>query len=131
MLTKEQKREQSEQLKDALSDVSMLFLLDNTGLNVNDVNRLRSEIRNTEATYKVVKNSVVKLAVDGTPMQDMTEFLVGPKALAFTPGDPVADHDQPPAPGIANSGREVNRGLKSAPLRPAVVESYCSLLHLV
>ena len=90
MLTKEQKREQSEQLKDALSDVSMLFLLDNTGLNVNDVNRLRSEIRNTEATYKVVKNSVVKLAVEGTDLEVLSPHMKGPKTLAYTAGDGVA-----------------------------------------
>ena len=90
MLTKEQKREQSEQLKDALSDVSMLFLLDNTGLNVNDVNRLRSEIRNTEATYKVVKNSVVRLAVEGTDLEVLSPHMKGPKTLAYTAGDGVA-----------------------------------------
>ena len=46
MLTKEQKREQSDQLEMHLSDVSTLFLLENTGLNVNDVNVLR--VRDTK-----------------------------------------------------------------------------------
>lgn len=90
MLTKEQKREQSDQLKDALSDISTLFLLENTGLNVNDVNVLRSEIRNTEGTYKVVKNSVVKLAVEGTDLEVLAPHMTGPKTLAFTDGDAVA-----------------------------------------
>lgn len=90
MLTREQKREQSEHLKDALSDVSTLFLLENTGLNVNDVNVLRSEIRKSEGTYKVVKNSVVKLAVEGTDLEVITPHMVGPKTLAYTEGDAVA-----------------------------------------
>jgi large subunit ribosomal protein L10 len=90
MLTRAQKLEQSEQLKDALSDISMLFLLDNTGLDVNDVNQLRSEIRKTEATYKVVKNSVVKLAVQGTDLEVLAPHMTGPKTLAFTDGDGVA-----------------------------------------
>ncbi|MGD8439130.1 MAG: 50S ribosomal protein L10 [Holophagae bacterium] len=90
MLTKEQKREQSEQLRSALSDVSTLFLLENTGLDVNDVNVLRSEIRKTEGTYKVVKNSVVKLAVEGTDFEVLTPHMSGPKTLAFTEGDAVA-----------------------------------------
>ncbi len=90
MLTKEQKREQSNQLRDALSDVSTLFLLDNTGLNVNEVNVLRSAIRQTEGTYKVVKNSVVKLAVEGTDLEVLTPHMTGPKTLAFTEGDAVA-----------------------------------------
>ena len=90
MLTKEQKREQSDKLRNVLSDISTLFLLENTGLNVNDVNVLRSEIRKTEGTYKVVKNSVVKLAVEGTDLEVLTPHMTGPKTLAFTEGDVVA-----------------------------------------
>jgi large subunit ribosomal protein L10 len=90
MLTKEQKREKSDQLKDALNDISMLFLLENTGLDANEANVLRSEIRKTEGTYKVVKNSVVKLAVEGTELEVITPHLVGPKTLAYTDGDGVA-----------------------------------------
>jgi large subunit ribosomal protein L10 len=90
MLTKEQKREQSDQLRNVLNDVSTLFLLENTGLNVNDVNVLRSEIRKTEGSYKVVKNSVVKLAVEGTDLEILTPHMTGPKTLAFTEGDAVA-----------------------------------------
>ena len=90
MLTKEQKHEQSLQLRDRLADVTTLFLLENRGLNVNDVNSLRSEVRRTEATYKVVKNTVVRLAVEGTEMEGITPFLFGPKVLAYTSGDGVA-----------------------------------------
>jgi large subunit ribosomal protein L10 len=90
MLTKEQKYEQSLQLRDRLTDVTTLFLLENKGLNVNDVNSLRSEVRRTEATYKVVKNAVVRLAVEGTEMEGITPFLIGPKVLAYTAGDGVA-----------------------------------------
>ena len=90
MLTKEQKHEQSLQLRDRLTDVTTLFLLENKGLNVNDVNSLRCEVRRTEATYKVVKNTVVRLAVEGTEMEGITPFLIGPKVLAYTAGDGVA-----------------------------------------
>ena len=90
MLTKEQKLEQSEQLRETLDGVHTLFLLENTGLSVNEVNRLRSEVRKTEAVYKVVKNTVVKLAVAGTDKEGLTPYLVGPKALAFTEGDGIA-----------------------------------------
>ena len=90
MLTKEQKHEQSLVLRDHLEGVTTLFLLENTGLNVNDVNVLRSEVRNTDATYKVVKNTVVRLAVEGTEMEGITPFLSGPKVLAYTGGDGVA-----------------------------------------
>ena len=90
MLTKEQKLEQSQKLRDNLVDVKTMFLLDNRGLKVNDVNVLRSEVRNTEATYRVVKNSVARLAIAGTDKEAISPFLVGPKVLAYTAGDGVA-----------------------------------------
>ena len=90
MLTKEQKHEQSLELRGGLADVTTLFLLENKGLNVNDVNILRSQVRKMEATYKVVKNTVVRLAVEGTEMEGITPFLSGPKVLAYTAGDGAA-----------------------------------------
>ena len=90
MLTKGQKLEQSEQLRETLDGVNTLFLLENTGLSVNEINQLRSEVRKTEAFYKVVKDTVVKLAVAGTDKEGLTPYLVGPKALAFTEGDGIA-----------------------------------------
>lgn len=90
MLTKEQKREQSDQLRETFSGINTLFLLENHGLSVNEVNQLRSNVRRSNGTYKVVKNSVVKLAIDGTDKADLAGHLVGPKALAWTEGDPVA-----------------------------------------
>jgi large subunit ribosomal protein L10 len=89
MLTKEQKREQYEQLRETLSDVTTLFLLDNNGLSVNQVNELRQQVRAINATYKVFKNSVVKLAIEGTDLEGLTSHLVGPKVLAFTSGDGI------------------------------------------
>lgn len=90
MLTKEQKREQFEQLRENLSDVNTLFLLQNRGLSVNEVNELRARIRQTEAYYRVFKNSVVRLAVEGTSMEGLSPFLTGPNAIAYTSGDGVA-----------------------------------------
>ena len=90
MLTKEQKLEQSQQLRDNLAEVKTMFLLDNRGLKVNDVNILRSEVRNTDSTYRVVKNSVARLAIEGTDKEVLSPFLTGPKVLAYTAGDGVA-----------------------------------------
>jgi large subunit ribosomal protein L10 len=90
MLTREQKQQQSEELRSLLSDVTTLFLLENTGLKVNEVNVLRSQVRKTEGSYRVAKNSVVRLAVEGTEMEGIAPFLTGPKVLAYTAGDAVA-----------------------------------------
>jgi large subunit ribosomal protein L10 len=89
MLTKDQKREHYEQLRGVLSDATTVFVLANTGLKVNEVNELRSKVRDASASYKVVKNSIVRLAIDGTPMEGLSPYLKGPNALAFTGGDAV------------------------------------------
>ena len=83
-------QQQYEELRATLSDVNALFLMDNCGLNVNELNQLRSQVRQAEATYKVVKNSVTRLAIEGTRLEGLSSALVGPKALAFTEGDAVA-----------------------------------------
>jgi large subunit ribosomal protein L10 len=90
MLTKEQKQQQYEQLRDDLSNVTTLFLMQNHGLNVNQINELRNKVRETDARYKVYKNSVVKLAIEGTSLEPLSEHLQGPNAIAFTDGDGVA-----------------------------------------
>jgi len=90
MLTKEQKWEQSRTLQTALSQISTLFILENHGLTVNEVNELRTRVRAADATYKVVKNSVVRLALEGTPLEGLSEHLAGPNAFAFTDGDGVS-----------------------------------------
>lgn len=91
MLTREQKQVQYEELRNNLSGAHTVFLLENTGLKVNEINELRSKVRETEgSTYKVVKNSVVRLAVDGTDMAGIAPYLVGPKAIAYTTGDAAA-----------------------------------------
>ena len=91
MLTREQKKEQSEQVRDSLSGIETLFVMENTGLTVNQVNQLRSQVRGVDGShYRVIKNSVVQMAIEGTPMADLSEHLTGPNAYAFTSGDAVA-----------------------------------------
>ena len=90
MLTKEQKREQSDKLRGAFADITTLFVLTNSGLSVNEVNELRSKVRESKATYRVAKNSVVRLAVEGTALEGLGAHLQGPNAFAYTTGDGVA-----------------------------------------
>ncbi len=90
MLTKEQKRLQFEALRQDIEGIQTLFLLENVGLTVNAVTDLRRRVREIDATYKVVKNSVVRLAIEGTDKEGLTPHLKGPKVLAFTSGDAAA-----------------------------------------
>jgi len=91
MLSRDQKKEQSEQVRETLDGIETLFVMENVGLTVNQVNQLRSQVRGVEGSqYRVIKNSVVRLAVEGTPLAGLAEHLTGPNAYAFTSGDAVA-----------------------------------------
>ncbi len=89
MLTRQEKQERVQELKETLSAVNSLFVVENRGLTVNQVNELRSRIRAINARYHVHKNAIVRFAVKDTPMEELTEDLVGPNAFAYTAEDPV------------------------------------------
>lgn len=89
MLTREQKQTQADELRRTLDTVNTVFVLENHGLSVNDVNQLRSKVRETGASYRVIKNSVVQLAITETPFEVLSERLSGPNAFAFTETDAV------------------------------------------
>ncbi len=90
MLTREQKRELAARVRDEIAAVNTLFIMENTGLTVNEVNQLRAQIREVDATYKVIKNNIVRMALADTPLSELAEHLRGPNGFAFTSGDGIA-----------------------------------------
>ena len=51
---------------------------------------LRRQVRAAKGRYRVVKNTLVRRALKGTPFAPLTDQCVGATALAYTGGDPVA-----------------------------------------
>jgi large subunit ribosomal protein L10 len=66
-----------------------IFVTEYRGLKVRELADLRRSLRERSAQYKVVRNTLTKLALSGTPFEDLSELFVGPVALAFYTGDPV------------------------------------------
>ena len=89
MLTRAQKQEQIETLKGALAPAQGLFVMDFSGLTVGEVTELRQKVRAADGSYLVVKNTLAKLAVVGSPNEPMQSLLIGPSAVADTRLDPV------------------------------------------
>ena len=79
-----------DELKDSLSRAASLVVADYRGLTVEEVNGIRSEIRQNACTYRVIKNTLVKRAIEGTPLEGIAEFFKGPTAIAYSYEDPVA-----------------------------------------
>lgn len=84
-----EKREFIAQLATVFADTSFVLVAQNKGLTVADVSNLRRRMRDAGATYKVAKNRLAMLALDGTRFQGIAPLLKGPTALAWS-RDPVA-----------------------------------------
>lgn len=68
----------------------VVFAWDYRGLKVSDATALRQKIRESGATYRVVKNTLALRALEGTSVEPLTAHLKGMTGLAFTDSDPVA-----------------------------------------
>ena len=84
-----QKREVVAELHEVFSDIGSVVVTHYSGLNVAEITDLRSQMRGAGATFRVTKNRLTKLALDGTPYSPLGELFSGPTAIAYA-DDPVA-----------------------------------------
>jgi len=84
-----QKEEAIGALKADLAKAASLVLADFRGLTVNVDSGLRREFRAAGCRYQVVKNTLLGLAVKGTPMEGIESMLAGPTAIAYSFEDPA------------------------------------------
>ena len=78
--------ELTEKLQAAASGV----LVDYKGLTVAEDTALRAELRQNDIDYSVVKNTLVRFAVNNCGMNELDEVLHGTTSLAISTGDPIA-----------------------------------------
>ena len=84
-----QKSELVAALKSNLAETSVVIVTRNLGLTVAQSTALRTKMRDAGASYKVSKNKLARIAVEGTTYSSLHDLLVGPTALS-TSVDPVA-----------------------------------------
>jgi large subunit ribosomal protein L10 len=89
-VTREAKQATLETLETAFKGAETAILVDYKGLNVPQVTELRRQLRAAKASYKVVKNTLAKRALKGTPFEPLDQHFVGTTAVAYTGTDPVA-----------------------------------------
>ena len=80
----EQKREFVESLKKDLTVANLVLVTNQSGLTVDESTELRSKMREAGANFRVVKNTLARLAVDGSKLSDMKAHFKGPTAVAFS-----------------------------------------------
>ncbi len=84
-----EKREFVASLASVFAETSMVVVTRNDGLTVAEVTDLRRRMRAEGVTFKVAKNRLAHLALDGTRFDGIKPMLKGPTALAWSK-DPVA-----------------------------------------
>ena len=80
---------QIQELHELFSGMEMAVLTDYRGLTVEKISVLRTKLRDVEARFRVVKNTLSIRAADGTPLEAVKEYFTGPVAILYTTGDPV------------------------------------------
>ena len=78
-----QKEEEVAKLAEKFKDAKLILLADYRGINVADVTNLRTELRNVKAEYKVIKNNIVKRALNANGESGLDSLLEGPTAVVL------------------------------------------------
>ena len=73
-----------------LSESTATVLTEYRGLSVDELAELRAKLRETDASYRVVKNTLTRLAAQDAGVDIPHDILIGPTAVTFCAGDPVA-----------------------------------------
>ncbi len=77
-------------LKERLAESKYLFFTNYAGLTVEEITKLRTELRKDGSTYAVVKNTLFARAAGEELAKTLEAFLAGPTGVVFSGSDPVA-----------------------------------------
>ncbi|SOB86604.1 large subunit ribosomal protein L10 [Sphingomonas guangdongensis] len=88
-MDRSQKTEAVAELKSNFEQVGVVVVTRNLGMTVAQSTQLRTKMREAGAAYKVSKNKLAKIALEGTDYAGLSDLLTGPVGLA-TSADPVA-----------------------------------------
>ena len=88
-----QKEQVLGEIKEAWQNVASIIIADYKGITVPVVTAMRDDFRKNGCHYRVIKNSLVKIAVKGSKMEPITSLMTGTTAVIWTTGEAP----QPPA----------------------------------
>lgn len=82
-----QKEEEVKALAEKIKEAKLVLLTDYRGINVSDDTKLRTEVRNANAEYKIIKNNIVKRALNANGENGLDSLLEGPTAVIMSNED--------------------------------------------
>ena len=102
-MNREQKAAAVAEIADAIRESEAVYAVDFRGISVPQAAGLRTELREADATFRVVKNSLTERAADEADAAVLKPLLEGPTALTFVRGDAAVA-----AKALATFGRQTD-----------------------
>ena len=84
-----QKQSDIAELKEKFEKSKLVILTDYRGINVEDITKIRADLRKANCEYKVAKNTTLKFAAKEANLEGITDVLEGPTAITFSYEDYV------------------------------------------
>jgi len=84
MMNKDKKKIYIEEMKSFFNKTNSIFVTHYQGLTVKQIDKLRSEMRKHGIIFKITKNKITKLALEGTKFKKLENLFTGPTAIAFS-----------------------------------------------
>ena len=89
-MNREQKAAAIAEIAEQIEQAEAVFAVDYRGISVPQAAELRTKLRDADATFRVVKNSLTERAADQANAESLKPLLEGPTALTFVRGDAAA-----------------------------------------
>jgi len=86
-MNREQKATAVAEIAEQIKESDAVFAVDYRGISVTQAAAVRAQLRDADATFRVVKNSLTERAADEAGMEQLKAMLTGPTALTFVRGD--------------------------------------------
>ena len=84
MMDKDKKKIYINEMKNFFSKTSSVLVTHYQGLTVKQIDELRSEMRKHGVMFKITKNRITKLALEGSKYKKLESLFSGPTAVAFS-----------------------------------------------
>ena len=88
-MNRSEKHQTVGEIQEVIRSNSSFYLVDFKGLRVKDISALRERIKETSGRLRVVKNTLLKRASEGTDLAGATTWMEGPTAIAWCDKDPI------------------------------------------
>lgn len=84
------KKQVVQEITDKFQSSQSSVLVNYRGLDVSEVTELRKQLREEGVDFKVYKNTMTRRAVEQAELNELSDTLVGPTAIAFSKDDVIA-----------------------------------------